>query len=152
MSKPQVVYTVYINANADAVWQGIVDPEFTRRYWMHDNVSDWEVGSRWEHVQVEPPTGQAPWPVQPGKVDIVGEVLESDRPNRLVLTWAKPENEGNAAKTSRVRFELEVLDWPMGPWTKLTLVHDELDDEMHAGVSEGWPALLSVMKTLLERA
>jgi uncharacterized protein YndB with AHSA1/START domain len=153
VSKPQFVYTVYINAAPDAVWRGIVEPEFTRRYWMHDNVSDWQVGSRWQHVQVEPPTGKAPWPVEPGKVDITGEVVESDRPRRLVLTWAKPEREGDPSHTSRVTFALEPLDWPMGPWTRLTLTHDDLtDDEMRESVSFGWPAVMSVMKTLVERS
>ena len=149
---PEFVYTLYINATADAVWRAIQESEFTRRYWMHDNVSDWQVGSRWEHVQVEPPMGKAPWPVEPGKVDVVGEVVESDRPHRLVLTWANPEDEGDPTKTSRVVFELEALDWPGGPWTRLTVTHGDLpDDAMREGVAFGWPAVLSVMKTLVER-
>lgn len=153
MSKPSFVYTSYINADAESVWRGIMDPAFTRRYWFHDNVSDWQVGSRWEHVQAAPPEGvAAPWPVKPGQVDIVGEVVEIERPRRLVLTWAQPKHEGDPARTSRVEFDLEALDWPGGPWTKLTLSHTEMDDEMAASVSFGWPALLSVMKTLVERA
>lgn len=153
MSKPDFVYTLYINASRDAVWRGLVDPEFTRRYWLHDNVSDWEVGSRWEHTQVEPPEGaELPWPVEPGKVDITGEVVESDRPRRLVLTWVAPAHEGDPARTSRVAFDLDPVDWAGGPWTRLTLAHTEMDDEMSASVSEGWPMVLSGMKTLVERA
>lgn len=153
MSKPSFVYTTYINASMEAVWRGLLDPEFTRVYWMHDNVSDWEVGSRWEHVQVEPPEGiEAPWEVVPGKADIVGEVVESDRPRRLVLTWASPRHEGDPARRSRVAFDLEPIDWPGGPWTKLVLAHTDMDDEMAASVSEGWPMVLSGMKTLVERS
>lgn len=154
MSRPSFVYTMCINASPEAVWQAIVDPTFTRQYWMHDNLSDWEVGSRWEHVQVAPPEGvEAPWTPTPGKVDITGEVVESDHPRRLVLTWVSPKHEGDPARTSRVAFDLEVLeDWPGGPWTKLTLSHTEMDDEMAASVSYGWPLVLSVMKTIVERA
>lgn len=151
MSKPSFVYTTYINASADAIWAGLLEPEFTRQYWLHDNVSDWQVGSRWEHLQAEPPEGvEAPWPVEPGRVDIVGEVLESERPTRLVLSWVEPKHEGQAEKTSRVAFDLEPIDWPGGPWTKLVVSHTEMDDHMAASVSEGWPMLLSGLKTLLE--
>jgi hypothetical protein len=32
----------------------------------------------------------------------------------------------------------------------LTVTHDELDQEMFDGVSSGWPAVISGLKTLLE--
>lgn len=140
--KPSFVYVTYINASPERIWAGLTEPEFTRIYWWHDNVSDWKTGSKWEHRQVGPDA----------KVDIVGEVLESDHPRKLVLSWAKPEQAGNPAKTSRLAFDLEPLDWPGGPWVKLTVSHTELDEEMHAGVSFGWPATMSVMKTLVEKA
>ena len=60
----------------------------TRLYWMHENVSDWKPGSRWEHKRTDPQ----------GTVDIVGEVVEFDPPKRLVLTgcpiraWAARED------------------------------------------------------------
>lgn len=140
MAKPSFVYVTYINGTRERIWEYLTTPEFTRKYWMHDNVSDWKVGSRWEHRR----TGDA------GKLDIVGEVLESDHPTRLALSWVQPEHEGNAAKTSRVVFELEEVDWPGGPWVRLQLSHTEMDQEMADSVSFGWPALLSVMKTFLE--
>jgi hypothetical protein len=36
--------------------------------------------------------------------------------------------------------------------TRLTVTHDELepDSPMHSGVSEGWPRVLSSLKSLLE--
>ena len=45
-------------------------------------------------------------------------------------------------------FEIE----PMGPMVMLTVTHDdsEPDSEMLRGVSGGWPAILSSLKTLLE--
>jgi uncharacterized protein YndB with AHSA1/START domain len=143
MPKTSFVYVIYINAPPERIWSALLEPEFTRKYWWHENVSDWKAGSRWEHRQVGPE----------GKVDIVGEVLESDHPRRLVLSWVQPEHEGNAAKTSRVTFDLAALDWPGGPWVQLKVSHTDLeDDAMRESVSFGWPATMSVMKTLVEVA
>ena len=143
MTKPQFVYVIYIRATADEVWSGLVDPEWTRKYWMHDNISDWKPGSPWTHKRTDPA----------GTVDIVGQVIESDRPRKLVLTWAQPADAGNAAKTSRVSFELAPEEWPGGPWVRLTVAHTELepDSDMFRSVSYGWPGLMSGMKTMLER-
>jgi uncharacterized protein YndB with AHSA1/START domain len=143
VTKPQFVYVIYIRATADEVWSGLIDPEWTRKYWMHDNVSDWKPGSPWSHKRTD----------AAGTVDITGQVIESDRPRRLVLTWAKPADAGNPAKTSRVSFDLAPEEWPRGPWVRLTVAHTELepDSEMFHSVSYGWPALMSSLKTMLER-
>jgi len=143
VTKPQFVYVIYIRATADDVWSGLLDPEWTRKYWMHDNISDWKPGSPWTHKRTDPA----------GTVDIVGQVIESDRPRKLVLTWAQPADAGNAAKTSRVSFELAPEEWPGGPWVRLTVAHTELepDSDMFRSVSYGWPGLMSGMKTMLER-
>lgn len=143
MTKPQFVYVIYIKAAPDAIWKGLIDPEMTRKYWMHDNISDWKAGSPWTHKRTDPA----------GTVDIVGKVVESDRPRRLVLTWAQPADAGNAEKTSRVSFDLAPEDWPGGPWTRVTVSHTDLepDSEMLESVSYGWPGLMSGLKTLLER-
>jgi hypothetical protein len=47
-----------------------------------------------------------------------------------------------------VTFEIE----PQGPLCKLTVTHDDFepDSEMLQAVSQGWPAILSSLKTLLE--
>jgi len=136
MEKPKYVYVIYIQSTADKVWKAISEPEITRRYWGdHINVSDWKPGSKWEHLDGEDNT-----------VRVTGKVVESQPPERLVLTWAKPEDSGNAAKTSRVTFEIK----PHQEGVRLTVLHDELDDEMYASISQGWPAVLSNLKSLLE--
>ncbi|NNF08405.1 MAG: SRPBCC family protein [Candidatus Eisenbacteria bacterium] len=143
MSKPDFVYVNYIRASREEVWKGLLEPEFTRQYWMHEQISDWKVGSSWEHVRLD----EAKTP------DIVGKVLESDHPNRLVLTWAQPKDADNPEKVSKVAFDLRpVEEWPNGPWTQLTLTHSDLEpgSEMEQSVSYGWPALMSGLKTLLE--
>jgi uncharacterized protein YndB with AHSA1/START domain len=83
-------------------------------------------------------------------VHIMGEVLESERPSKLVLTWVQPEHEGDPDKTSRVTYEIEPVDWPGGPWVGLRVLHEDLDPEMAESVSFGWPGVCSGLKTLLE--
>lgn len=135
---PDFVYTIYISAPIERVWNGLIDRDLTRAYWGHDNVSDWKPGSRWEHVRSN----------GSGKVDIVGKVLEFDPPQRMVWSWSSPEGEGIAERTSRVTYELVSL----GAETRLVVTHSELEagSEMLAGISKGWPAVLSSLKSLLE--
>jgi len=65
-----------------------------------------------------------------------------------VLTWVAPEHAANTDKHSRVTFALEPID----DMTRLTVTHDELaaDSEMLHKISEGWPRVLSSLKSLLE--
>ena len=143
MSKSSFSYVIYIHATPGDVWNGLVDPALTRRYWFHDNVSDWKPGSRWIHRRTDPDQ----------TVDIEGKVLEADPPRSLVLSWAPPGSTDSPAETSRVSFEISTQDdWPHGPWTGLRLEHSELetDSEMHRSVTFGWPAVLSGLKTVIE--
>ena len=132
------VYVTYIEATAEKVWRALVDGEMTRRYWLHDNVSDWKPGSRWEHRRAD----------RSGAVDIVGQVLESDPPRRLVLTWARLFEADDETAYSRVTFDIE----PQGTVVCLTVTHEgmEADSESYKGNSAGWPKVLSNLKTLLE--
>jgi uncharacterized protein YndB with AHSA1/START domain len=142
MDKAQFTYVIYIRATPERIWSGLLEPESTRQYWMHENISDWKVGSPWTHRSTD----------AAGTVDIVGDVVENDSPRRLVLTWVPPKDAGSPVKTSRVSFDLEPVDWPGGPWTSVRLAHTELepDSEMLHSISWGWPALMSGLKTLLE--
>jgi uncharacterized protein YndB with AHSA1/START domain len=139
MDKPQLVYVTYIATTPEAVWKAITDPATTTKYWHHVNVSDWRVGSNWEHHEGSPG----------GKLNLVGKVVESDPPRRLVLTWAEPTDAGNEAKTSRVVFDIE----PYRGLVKLTVTHDRLEpgSTMLDKISLGWPMVLSSLKSMLER-
>ncbi|HEV3191722.1 MAG TPA: SRPBCC family protein [Polyangiaceae bacterium] len=144
MSKPSFVYVTYIATTAEKVWQALTDTDVTRRYWggvtksaTWENASDWKPGSRWQQQR----------PGEAKTVGIVGKVLESTPPRRLVLTWARPEDADKSEKTSRVTFDIE----PQGDrFVKLTVLHEDLDPEMHRGIAGGWPQVLSNLKTLLE--
>ncbi len=144
MSTSSFSYVIYIHAAAEEVWDGLVNPDITRRYWFHENVSDWQVGSEWVHRRTD----------AEATVDIVGRVLESSPPNRLVLSWALPGEDEDAAAVSRVGFEVSPQgEWPHGPWVGLRIVHSELEpgSEMLKSISFGWPAVLSGLKTMIER-
>ncbi|WP_097260129.1 ArsR/SmtB family transcription factor [Streptomyces sp. TLI_55] len=135
--KPTFVYVTYIRSTPEKVWDALTDADLTAAYWGHSNVSDWQQGSRWEHVRTD----------GSGIADVVGTVVESDRPRRLVTSWAAPEDEGQDDKYSRVTFDIQ----SHGEIVRLTVIHEDLPDEGALGdVSLGWPAVLSNLKSLLE--
>jgi DNA-binding transcriptional ArsR family regulator/uncharacterized protein YndB with AHSA1/START domain len=151
MHKPSFVYTTYINTTPDQLWQALTEPAFTERYWGTTLESDWQVGSTitWHESGATI--------VDPEQV-----VLAADPPRRLAYTWHTftPEwaaahgfDEGLRAKLgaerrSKVTFEIE----PVGAASKLTVVHDDFEPGSTVAemISEGWPALLSDLKSLLE--
>lgn len=132
--KPKQVYTLLIRSTAKKTWDAITKPEFTRQYWAGiANVSDWKAGSKWEHVA----KGDEVW--------ITGEVVESVPPNRLVLTWADPDD---LKDKSRVTFEIEQME----DVVCLTVTHDKFkaNSKMAGKVAGGWPRVLSSLKSYLE--
>jgi len=134
MEKPKLVYTTYIRSTPKKTWDAISNPKFTRQYWAGlANVSDWKKGSTWQHVTAE----NEAW--------IVGEVVECIPPQRLVLTWADPDD---LKDKSRVTFEIEKI----GKSVCLTVTHDKFKagSTMCGKVAGGWPKVLSSMKSFLE--
>ena len=134
MKKTSFVYVTYIRASAERVFQALTDGRMTREYWGHENVSDWKPGSPWQHREAAS-----------GRVRILGEVLESRPPHRLVISWASPDK---AAQRSRVAFDIV----PLADMVKLTVTHDELEagSEMDRAIREGWPRVLASLKTFIE--
>jgi uncharacterized protein YndB with AHSA1/START domain/DNA-binding transcriptional ArsR family regulator len=128
--RPTFVYVTYIESTPERVWQALTDADLTAQYWGHANVSDWQPGSRWEHVRTD----------GSGVADVTGTVVESSPPRRLVTTWDGPE-------PSQVIFEIE----PYHEIVRLTVTHENLaDDRELADAASGWPAVLANLKTLLE--
>jgi uncharacterized protein YndB with AHSA1/START domain len=138
MPKSTFVYAIYIAARPETVWRALLDGEFTRQYWGHENVSDWKPGSPWEHRRDD----------DARTVVLVGEVLEAQPPRRLVITWAEPRDHRETNRHSRVTFDIE----PVADMVRLTVTHDELEEgsEMQRKISQGWPRVLSSLKSLLE--
>jgi uncharacterized protein YndB with AHSA1/START domain len=134
-SKPKFVYVSYIATTPEKLWQALTSGEFTEKYWFGSRVeSDWKVGS--------------PFKIHTGVADKdwLGKVLQSDPPRLLSFSFRVA---GNTEHFTRVVFQIE----QHGPMVKLTLTHDELDekdDKFFTGISQGWPAVLSNLKSLLE--
>jgi DNA-binding transcriptional ArsR family regulator/uncharacterized protein YndB with AHSA1/START domain len=135
--KPSYVYVIYIESTPETVWDTLTDADLTAGYWGHRNVSDWQPGSRWQHVRTD----------GSGVADVVGRVVESERPTRLVTTWAAPEDEARPERHSRVTYDIQ----PHADIVKLTVTHEDLggEDDLR-DVSSGWPAVLSNLKSLIE--
>ena len=132
------VYVTYIRSTPEKVFEAITRPEVARRYWGHENVSDWQAGSGWEHVRAN----------EERTVELVGKVVESTPPTRLVITWASASRAADPAAYSRVRFDIAEYEGMV----RLTVTHDELETEsaMAKGIQQGWPIVLSSLKSLLE--
>lgn len=138
MSKTEYVYTIYIRTTPEKLWNAITNPEFTRQYWGHENVSDWKQGSKWQHVAID----------SARTVKLIGDVLECVPPKRLVITWAEPSDTLHKSEHSRVTFEIQ----PIEDMVRLTVTHSNLEagSEMASKIASGWPRVLSSMKSILE--
>jgi len=138
MSNDKFVYVTYIATTPEKVWKALVDGKLTRQYWKHENVSDWKPGSKWEHV-----TGDAKRTVM-----MAGEILESIENKRLAMTWAPPSEAADKAKHSRVAIDIETV----GAMVRLTVTHDKLEpgSDMQRKIANGWPRVLSSLKSFLE--
>lgn len=136
--KTSFVYVTYIQSTPQKVFEAITKPDLAKRYWGHENVSDWQPGSNWQHVRAN----------DERTVELVGKVIEVSPPTRLVITWANASQASDPDAHSRVTFEIEEYD----SMVRLTVTHDELEAEsgMAKGVSKGWPIVLSSMKSFLE--
>ncbi|KQV68117.1 SRPBCC family protein [Rhizobium sp. Root1220] len=132
------VYVTYIVSTPEKVFEAITKPEIAERYWAHENVSDWQPGSKWEHVRSDAARD----------VKVVGKVVECSPPTRLVITWASPSDYADLGKHSRVTFDLT----PFDNMVRLSVTHDELEvgSAMATGISNGWPRVLSSLKSFLE--
>lgn len=136
--KTSFVYVTYIASTPEKVFEAITNPDVARRYWGHENVSDWQPGSKWEHIRAN----------DERTVELVGEVVEVSPPSRLVITWANASQATDPASYSRVTFEIEEYE----EMVRLTVTHDELEagSGMAKGISKGWPVVLSSLKSFLE--
>jgi uncharacterized protein YndB with AHSA1/START domain len=138
MAESRFVYVTYIRTTPEKLWQALIDPEFTRRYWVATwQESEWKPGAPWKIM--------APG----GRVADSGEVLAIEPHRRLVLSWRNQLfPEAHAEGYSRLTYELETV----GESVKLTVIHeiDKPDSKLIGMVSNGWPHILASLKSLLE--
>jgi uncharacterized protein YndB with AHSA1/START domain len=137
--KPATVYTIYIASTPEKVWQALTSAEFSTKYFFGNSVEvDLRVGGAFI---VRTPAGA---------LHISGEVFECEPPRKLTVTFNVnwPELIEKLGPTL-VTYEIE----PAGDAVKLTMTeqHDRpLSDDILSGGRQGWPAILSSLKSLLE--
>jgi uncharacterized protein YndB with AHSA1/START domain len=148
------VYKIVIKASAQAIWDAITKPEWTDRYAYGGRVSyELKAGGMYHHgASAEMKSFGLP------EVIIVGEVVESDPPRKLVQTW-HPLFTPEMIAEPPTRLTYEIVESSGGVCT-VTLTHDVTGAPMVAGMvpgsgdpaqgGGGWPWVLSDLKSLLE--
>ena len=138
MTDQKFVYVTYIRTTPEKLWDALTKPEFTRAYWAETwQDTTWEPGASWKLM------------IPDGRVADAGEVVEIEKPRRLVLKWRNEfMPEMRAEGFSRCTIELEAS----GDAVKLTVTHeiDKPKSKFIEAVSGGWPQILSSLKSLLE--
>jgi len=136
---PKSVYRIYIAATPERVWQALIDPAFTAQYFF---------GLK---AEVEPRRGgrfRLLWP--DGREHITGEVVDWSPPRRLCVSWdVRNMPPFSELPTCLVTYDVEAE----GELTRLTMTesHDwDIPRDIMLGGEEGWPKIISGLKSLLE--
>lgn len=146
------VYVSYIATTPEALFRALVEPEFTRQYWGIALESEWSVGApvTWVEgeVRIEHPDQR---------------VVAYDPPRRLAYTWHTFTPEWGAATGMGTEFAERAAAEPRTTATfeiedagdgtvKLTVTHTGFPagSIVREACSQGWPHLVSGLKTLLE--
>ncbi|HEY0453492.1 metalloregulator ArsR/SmtB family transcription factor [Actinophytocola sp.] len=142
------VHRVYIKSTPQAIWDAIVDPEWTVKYGYGARVAyDLRPGGEFKGLASEEMKAMGA-----AGVMVDGEIIEVDPPHRLVQTWrATWLDEGFTKLTYEIR------DGQNGVCS-LTVTHDVHDAPQTGaqvagtieGAGGGWTEVLSDLKTLLE--
>lgn len=148
MEKPTFVYATYIRTTPEKLWEALTNGDFSEKYWFGFRIElELKAGGT---VRILPPKGME----QHG--DHAGTVLVCEPCRKLVYTWNPKDTPELARKRdglSRVTYELT----PMGQLVKFRLIHENLlpediepDPNTFRGINNGWPAVISSLKSLLE--
>jgi uncharacterized protein YndB with AHSA1/START domain len=139
MARSTFHYVTYIRTTREKLWSALTeDAEFMKQYWFGVHCeSEWRPGSSWKMVHSD------------GGVTDAGEIVEAERPARLVIRWRHQRNpELTAEGDSLCTIELE----PVGSAVRLSIIHtiEREPSKLIAAVSGGWPKIISNLKSLLE--
>jgi uncharacterized protein YndB with AHSA1/START domain len=138
MPRSTFVYVTYIRTTPEKLWSALTDMEFMKQYWFGVRCeSRWTVGSSWKLVYPD------------GRNTDAGEIVEAERPRRLVIRWQHQDYpELKAEGESHCTMELG----SSGPAVKLSITHtiERESSNFIAAVSGAWPMVVSNLKSLLE--
>jgi len=138
MAKSKFLYVTYIRTTPKKLWRALTTAKFQRQFFYGTTQeSGWKKGASWRILKPD------------GGVCDSGEVLEIHPPRRLVLKWRNefvPEmrKEGYSRMTLKIEKQAGML--------KLTILHEmnKARSKFIGAVSEGWPPILSSLKSLME--
>jgi len=130
-------YVIYIAATPEKVWEGFVSKESNRILFMGAELeADWKAGGSMAWV--------GPGPDGKPMKYVHGKVLRFDAPKVLQYTFAMGQSETASRVTVELVAETEA--------TKVMVMHDQWvdTDSTYAATADGWPRILSRLKTLIE--
>jgi uncharacterized protein YndB with AHSA1/START domain len=140
MSQPaRNLYEVYICTTPEKLWDAITNGALTQQYFYGGILND------------GPLSPGSPMTYRDGEGAVLtdGKVLEIDPPRKLVQTWSAAwMPAGERDPDSKITWEITQL----GDACKLAITHEHPDGETETAKSttEGWPIILSGLKTLVE--
>ena len=138
MDKPVHIYKSFIRATLEEVWDAIINPEQTVRYFYGTAVaSDWEVGSAMTYSYPD------------GTLASEGHILSIDPPKRLEFTFhALWDEELKAEGPVREVWALAEVSGVI----ELTIEMYDIaaDSKTVAEFTEGFPYIVAGLKSLLE--
>ena len=151
MSKPEFVYKTYIRTTPERLWQALTDPAFTRRYWDTAFTTDWTPGSpmTWDnHGVILTDPEQVVLEIRPvpqAVLQLAQLHAGAGRAVRLGCGLPYPDE-------GREKVEGHVRHRAGGEGVKLTIIHDgfDADSVILSMIGDGWPQVVSSLKTLLE--
>jgi uncharacterized protein YndB with AHSA1/START domain len=143
MKVPDFIYIIYIRADPERVWKALSAVEDTKLYFSGVAfVSTWKPGAA---LFVRDGAGQ---------VRRWGDVLRVEEPCCLSYSF---DGEVHGQEYGKHRSVATFSLTPHGEGTRLRLQHSEIDssdleerEDTFRGLNNGWPAILSSFKSLLE--
>ncbi|MFX3673466.1 MAG: SRPBCC family protein [Paenisporosarcina sp.] len=134
-------YVTYISATPEKVWDALTKTEHTEQYFFGTAIkSDWKVGSRVEYSR--------------GEVTDYGEILNYEPFQSMTYTWENVSDTTNRQTPTVLTIQLHEMDNNL---VRLTLIHENLleadyveESNTFQGFNNGWPFILSNLKTYLE--
>ncbi|MEA2783192.1 MAG: hypothetical protein QOK29_4736 [Rhodospirillaceae bacterium] len=140
MTTESTVYVIYIASTPQGVWAALTSSEFTTQYFFGRSVeSDWKKGSPWLLRMPD------------GRVDVKGDVRESDPPRKLVVSWTVDWHEDlRKLPESIVSYEIEPIGERVVRLTMTEAHPTPIAAHLLEGGRRGWPMILSGLKSLLE--
>jgi len=136
--KSTFVYVSFIRTTPERLWSALTNADFIKEYWFGMQFkAEWKAGAPWELIFPD------------GRIADTGEIVEFDAPRRLALKWRNefmPELKAEGFAYCTIELE------PVSDVVKLTVTHSMAleGSQFIEKVSDGWPRIISNLKSLLE--